>query len=56
MGEIIVSLDGYFGSPKHNFNSKHAGVCQVTSQCRTSHSIVAKEFGKNDGISVGQLS
>jgi len=26
MGEIIASLDGYFCSPEHNFDWKHAGV------------------------------
>ena len=31
MGEIIVSLDGYFCSPEHNFDSKHAGVSRVNS-------------------------
>jgi hypothetical protein len=26
MGEIIALLDGYFCSPRHNFDWKHAGV------------------------------
>jgi hypothetical protein len=36
MGEIIASLDGYFCSPEHNFDWKHAGVSQVIPQCARS--------------------
>ena len=32
MGEIIASLDGYFYSPGHNFDWKHAGVSRVIPQ------------------------
>ena len=32
MGEIIVSPDGYFCSPGHNFDWKHAGVSRAIPQ------------------------
>ena len=32
MGEIIVSLDGYFCSPGHNSDWKHARVSRVIPQ------------------------
>jgi len=32
MGEIIASLGGYFYSPGHNFDWKHAGVSRVIPQ------------------------
>ena len=32
MGEIIASLDGYFCSPEHNFDWKHAGVSRAIPQ------------------------
>jgi hypothetical protein len=47
MGEIIVSLDGYFCSPEHNFDWKHAAVSRVIPQRGRSHGIEAKQFGKN---------
>jgi hypothetical protein len=47
MGEIIVSLDGCFCSPGHNFDWKHARVSRVIPQRAGSHGIEAKQFGKN---------
>jgi hypothetical protein len=47
MGEIIVSLDGYFCSPGHNFDWKHAGVSPVLPQRARSYGIGAEEFGRN---------
>ena len=34
MGEIIASLDGYFCSPGHDSDWKHAGVSRVIPQPR----------------------
>jgi hypothetical protein len=34
MGEIIASLDGYFYSPGHNFDWKHAGVSREFRRAR----------------------
>jgi hypothetical protein len=47
MGEIIVSLDGYFCSPGHNFEWKHAGVSPVLPQRARSYGIAVEEFGRN---------
>jgi hypothetical protein len=47
MGEIIVSLDGYFCSPGHNSDWKHARVSRVIPQRARSYGIGAEEVGKN---------
>jgi hypothetical protein len=47
MGEIIVSPDGYFCFPGHNFDWKHAGVPRIIPQHGGPHSSEAKKFGKN---------
>ena len=47
MGEIIVSLDGYFCSPGHTFDWKHAGVSQVIPQYARPRTMKTKEFGRN---------
>src|SRR6266404_9389963 len=47
MGEIIASLDGYFCSPGHNFDWKHARVSRLIPQRARCHGNGAREFGRN---------
>jgi hypothetical protein len=47
MGEIIALLDGYFCSPEHNFDWKHAGVFRAIRSVRDPRAMEAEEFGRN---------